>query len=177
VIGVGLAAADFQFAESASDIAKNEVRGLVSDRATLGRTVWFSGNWGFVHYAQRAGALPWIKHPEELGMPPIQVGDYIVQPMIMSWTNLDNALPKGMKRQWVKHWQPMAATDGTPTRTLGQLLRTISPGVNYYSIRGNALPWEVLVTPVDPIDRGTGALFAVPTLGDYRIDMVVRDPS
>jgi hypothetical protein len=177
VIGVGLAAADFQFAESARDVARNEVRGLVSDRASLGRTVWFSGNWGFVHYAQRAGALPWIKNPEELGMPSIQVGDYIVQPMIMSWTNLDNALPKGMKRQWVKHWQPMAATDGTPTRTLGQLLRTISPGVNYYSIRANALPWEVLVTPVDPIDRGTGALFAVPTLGDYRIDTIVRDPS
>ena len=171
-LGIGLAAADYQFADSSREIARSEVRGLVSERAALGRNVWFSANWGFVFYAQRAGALPWVKNPDQFGLPSIQAGDLLVQPMMMSWTNLEAALPPGTNLEWVKHWQPMARVDG-PVSMLGQLLRTISPGVNYYSIRANALPWEFLVMPVDPQDRNTGALFAVPTLGDYRIYRVV----
>ena len=174
ILGTGLASADYQFAESAAETARKDVRGLVVDRAANSRTVWFSGNWGFVYYAQRAGAFPWVKNPETYGMPSIQPGDYVVQPKIMSWVGLDRALPRGMKLERFQHWQPMARVEGTPASILGQLLRTIAPGVNYYAVKADALPWEVLVLPVDPQERQTGATFAIPTMGDYIVYRVTR---
>jgi hypothetical protein len=175
-LGFSLASADHQFAESARRVAKSEVRALVVDRAAIGRSVWFSANWGFVHYAQRAGAYPWVANPQQFGMPSVQAGDYVVQPKIFSWIGLENALPPGFVLRVKEHWQPMAPVEPTPASIVGQLLRTIAPGVNYYSIRANALPWELLVTEVDPADRRTGAFFAVPTLGDFLVYEVVPDP-
>jgi 4-amino-4-deoxy-L-arabinose transferase-like glycosyltransferase len=173
-LGFSLASADHQFAASTREIARTDFRSLVNERSAVGRTVWFSANWGLVHYGTREGGLPWIKTPESFGLPPIQEGDLLVEQKITSWATLDKALPEGLALQKHKHWQPMAEVAPTPAAFLGQFLRTIAPNANYYTVTSNTLPWEFLIMAVDPLDRETGAFFTVPTLGDYMVYRVVR---
>jgi hypothetical protein len=176
LLGVTLAAADFQFAESARQVARRDVQPLVAQRNAGGRNVWYTGNWGFVYYAQSVGAHPWIINPQQFGLPRIQPGDLVVHPVLLTWTDLSKPLPAGFQLKWIKHWQPMAEQGMWPTEWLGQLFRTISPGVNYYSVRHYALPWEFLLRPADEIERAKGVWLTVPTLGDYRVYEVISKP-
>ncbi len=70
---LGLALADYQFAEIYRDFA-NTITGKVHDQT---RSVWFSGEWGFRTYLERAGA-------RQLGRrdPRPQVGDLLLIPTL-----------------------------------------------------------------------------------------------
>jgi hypothetical protein len=175
LLAVALASADFQFAASARKVAAKDVRILVADRAARGNSVWYTGNWGFVYYSQQAGAHPWIVDPPKFGLPAIRPGDYVVHPVLLTWTDLAKPLPREWELKWIKHWQPMAEVGGWPTEYVGQLFRTISPGVNYYSVRHYSLPWEFFLRPADQAERQAGVWLTVPTLGDYNVyEVTVR---
>ncbi|HVJ83914.1 MAG TPA: hypothetical protein VNC50_22800 [Planctomycetia bacterium] len=172
-----LAAADYDFAAGYRTVAEREVRRLVTERNSAGRSVWFTGNWGFVHYCILAGANPWVTKPEQYGLPPIQPGDRLIHPVLLTWTDLYKTLPPGMTLATREHWQPQAEGGITPPALVGQFLRTVAPGVNYYSVRRFALPWQLLVRPAEAAERAQGMYFYLPTLGDILTYEVVAKPS
>jgi hypothetical protein len=178
LLATALAAADYDFANSYRETSRSKLAKLVADRAAAGKHVWFTGNWGFVYYANLAGAYPWVIDPPKYGMPAIQPGDALVHPNILTWNNPEKALPHTLARATVQHWQPVAQGGYTPAALLGQFLRTISPGVNYYSVMRHTLPWEVVVRKAEPEEQKAGMWFYVPPLDDVLVyDLVPADPS
>jgi hypothetical protein len=175
-LGSALAAADRDFANVFRDAGERRVRELAARAAGNGNHVWITGNWGFVHYAVRAGASPWMAHPENHGLPAIRPGDYVIHTPLLTWTDWRKPLPLGLVFQTIDQWQPNAPPAASPATLLGQFLRTLGPGTNYYSIFPHALPWLVLVEPARPEDRRTGALFYFPTLGDLVVYRLVPEP-
>lgn len=155
-LGFGLAAADYEIA----DCYRKAARDIVGRWAQGGNTVWFAGNWGFVHYANLAGGYPLVQFPAAYGLPDPKEGDIIVHPRLLTWKYLP--LPSDLAAVTaLEHHNP--ATNNP--------LRTIAPSVHFYSQVGETLPWEFLVFPPDSDEKR--AWFQLPPLDDilvYRIE-------
>jgi hypothetical protein len=55
LLGLAILRADAAFA----DVARSGVRRLAAPERVTGRQLWYDGTWGFLWYAEAAGARPW----------------------------------------------------------------------------------------------------------------------
>lgn len=158
-----LAAADYEIAGTYRRLAQQVVARWVQ----TGATVWYAGNWGFVHYANLAGGYPLVQHPAAYGFSNPKEGDLIVHPRLLTWRNLP--LPSELAAVVaLEHHAPQ--TDNP--------FRTIAPSVHYYSQVGETLPWEILVFAPDADENR--AWFQLPPLDDvlvYRIERKSAEPN
>lgn len=155
LLGFALAWGDYEFAGTYREIARTKVL----PTALSGRPVWFTGTWGFAYYASQAGAFPLVENPEQFGMPSFGPGQRIFNPTLLHWQPFP---PKFLPAvATVEHLQPPA----------GSFVRTIAPGVHYYSTLDYALPWELLIQPTHPDEPD--ALYELPPIDDVLIFQIV----
>lgn len=157
VLGFALAWGDYEFAGVYRDVAQKKVLPF----AATGAPVWFTGTWGFAYYASQAGGNPLVQQPERFGLPPIGRGQKIFNPMLLNWKPFPpDFLPEVAA---LDHLQPPAAS----------FVRTIAPGVHYYSTLDYALPWELLIQPAH--EDEPEAIYELPPVDDILIFQVVGD--
>ena len=126
-LGTALAVSDYVIAGFYRDLARTEVRSQV---ARTHGTVWFTGAWGFWHYAFQNGAYPLVERPTDYAMPPLRSGDMIVDPYAISFWQPVKRPPTSSTLEQPATWLP---------------LRTVSPTANWYAVGFNSLPWEILL--------------------------------
>ncbi len=116
--------ADYRFAGLYRDAAQT----LVSDYSAPGRTIWFTAEWGFRYYMERAGAR--LVARVEVGPKP---GDIIIKPRLSSpWVTLyDGDKYTRLLEQRVAHL-------ATPVRILDH-----TSHAGFYSTAWGILPFSV----------------------------------
>ncbi len=160
-LGIILALADYEIAQLYQTTARTMVANRVKQLTPIGKTVWYTGNWGFVYYANQAGGFPLVKNPEQFGMPIVQAGDMMVSPQLITWES-KHPLPKGLIEKYIEHKQPLT----------WNCFRTIAPFTNHYSVRDSSLPWQFLL--FDPSKQEKGTLFEFPPLEDILVAEIVE---
>lgn len=147
-LGVSLALADYEFAALHRTLASTTLRRDVESKASAGNHLWYTGNWGWVYYASRQGALPYFEHPEVWGLPPIRRGDRIYHPKATNWRGFR---PFGNR---LLEAEPIEFESNFP-------VRTITFPAHYYGITSSALPWVVPIFS-EPDQAGTPRFQSVP---------------
>jgi 4-amino-4-deoxy-L-arabinose transferase-like glycosyltransferase len=120
VVSLCVAAADFDFADS----AKTAARQIMAQYQPVTRQVWFEGHWGFQYYMKKFGA-----RPIEYASTTLQIGDILVAP-----PNNSNVAPPAAKDA-----ELLAAAEFAACSWLG----TIRPdqGAGFYDAQFGPLPF------------------------------------
>lgn len=151
LLAFALAWGDYEFAGTYRELARQHVLRY----ATTGRPTWFTGSWGFAYYASQAGANPLVNEPQRFGLPPLLPNQFIFNATLLNWNPFPPKFVPAV--QPIEHLQPAASS----------FLRTIAPGVNYYSTLDYALPWELLIQR--PHEEETQAFYELPPVDDIVI--------
>lgn len=129
-LGVLLALSDYEFANAHRELARTSLRRDVEARSGTDNHVWYTGNWGWVYYANQEGAQPYFESTELWGLPAVRVGDRIYHPAMMNWRDFH---PYG---KLVQESKPIQIESNLP-------IRTITFPSHYYGILSFSLPWVV----------------------------------
>jgi 4-amino-4-deoxy-L-arabinose transferase-like glycosyltransferase len=129
-LGVGLALADYEFADAHRVLARTSLRQDVAARTATNNRVWYTGNWGWVYYASGEGAVPYFQSPENWGLGPVRKGDRVYHPQMMNWRDF-NAYGKSMQER-----KPTPIESKLP-------IRSVTFPAHYYGVLSFSLPWVV----------------------------------
>lgn len=142
VVAMALSIADYEFANRHRDFARTTLRRDVQTH----RTVWYTGNWGWVWYALEQGALPYLETPQRFGLGRVEPGDRIYHPEGVNW------------RSFHPYSNRLKAA---PVIEIGSdfPVRTIVFGAHYYGVLSHTLPW---VVPVLECPENSGRFELVP---------------
>lgn len=130
LFGLALGSVDARYARAQKDIAA-----LVKERyLSAGRTVWYTGHWGFQHYMSQAGAKP---IEEGSGWDAARPGDVVAVPA--NNTNIVHGRPRlaDVSRIAVDHPLPL------------RLMSAGAPEAGFYSSAFGFLPFSFSREPVD----------------------------
>lgn len=118
-LGILIISADAVFA----GLGRRAADELIAPQVALGKSVWYTGHWGFHWYAEKAGARPLTRTP-----PYPQPGDIVVSSTATHSGHLVNILPR---RQLIG-----SLSDASPGG------RIMSSGAGFYSHYYGYLPWS-----------------------------------
>src|SRR5262249_50391308 len=79
-IGLLVAKADYDFAEWYRHLALDVASRTVEAGRAQGKSVWYTGHWGWAYYAERVGIKPYIP-----GVSSMNEGDFLLLPQLQTW--------------------------------------------------------------------------------------------
>ncbi len=132
VIGLGVGVADWRIADAYRTLPAR----LSAEVEVDGSRVFYLGHWGFQHYAEEAGWLPYVP-----GRTVLEPGDRLVHPLQVDAPELE---PADRAR---------LALVRTVTLEAGplDLFRTVTPRLGYYSV-WHGLPWTLSLAPLERVE-------------------------
>jgi hypothetical protein len=151
ILGFLVAKADYDFAGWYRHLAFDVASRTVEAGRVQGKTVWYTGHWGWAYYAERAGVRPYIP-----GVSTMNDGDFLLLPQLQTW----QLPPKELYRYLKGLMRPIAPTPQPPTLTgIGEIdravhwctsgIRSISSEVHFYGPGTLAIPWQFSRRPLD----------------------------
>jgi hypothetical protein len=151
LLGFLVAKADYDFAQWYRHLALDVASRTVEAGRAQGKTVWYTGHWGWAYYADRVGIRPYI--PGETDM---SQGDYLLLPQVQTW----QLPPRELYRNLKGRLRPIKPVPRTPQifgwPALDEVVhrcisgvRTISNEVHLYGGGTLTIPWQFSRRPLD----------------------------
>jgi hypothetical protein len=151
ICGFLVAKADYDFAQWYRHLALDVASRTVAAGADQGKTVWYTGHWGWAYYAERVGIKPYI--PGETHM---REGDFLLLPQVQTW----QLPPKELYRFLKGKMPPIPPVPRTPKITgvaaidsavdwCVSSVRSISNEVHLYGPGTLTVPWRFSRRPLD----------------------------
>ena len=151
ICGFLVAKADYDWANWYRHLAIDVASRTVAAGHTEGKTVWYTGHWGWAYYAERVGMKPYLPGHTQMGE-----GDFLLMPLVQTWQLPPQELNRYL-RGLIPPIQPIPKRielTGNPTvdNALDWCLngvRSITNEVHLYGDGTVTVPWRFSHKPLE----------------------------